>query len=243
MQPLVAVKILCSLGIPDLPYVGSKLSWISFPTSLSASVKPVFQKWLNFSVDEYRSTYILRIWVLRPLFGAFLYAVTNAVRSLSGDDDNLKASNSSLLAFGAITLQTARQASSTFSLHNIFSPFVASSQFDVSLNVSGSTSLTSDRVAICDIASLYTFKAGSTSDSSSENWDSSSHISPGVLCGSADFALVGGTGVPGDQAFIAARAATLHFLGHRGKGCNYILNDPTHNCASLQLFHFFEEPF
>ena len=47
--------------------------------------------------------------------------------------------------------------------------------------------------------------------------------------------------MPGDQAFIAARAPTLHFLGHRGKGCNYILNDATRNFASLQLFHFFEE--
>ena len=47
--------------------------------------------------------------------------------------------------------------------------------------------------------------------------------------------------MPGDRAFIAARASTLHFLGHRGKGCNYILNDPTRNFTSLQLFHFFEE--
>jgi len=71
----------------------------------------------------------------------------------------LKASNSSLLAFGAKTLHTARQAWSTFSWHNSFSFFfygffVASSQFDVSLKVSGSTSLKSDRDAICDIASL-----------------------------------------------------------------------------------------
>ena len=43
--------------------------------------------------------------------------------------------------------------------------------------------------------------------------------------------------MPGDQAFIAAQASTLRFLGHRGKGCNYILSDP----ASLQLFNFFEE--
>ena len=47
--------------------------------------------------------------------------------------------------------------------------------------------------------------------------------------------------MPGDLAFIAARASTLHFLAHRGKGCNYILNDPTCNFASLHLFHFFEE--
>ena len=47
--------------------------------------------------------------------------------------------------------------------------------------------------------------------------------------------------MPGDQAFIALRVSTLHVLGHRGKGCNYILNDPTRNFTSLQLFHLFEE--
>ena len=135
--------------------------------------------WIFFSsVDEYRNTCILNL-SLQTL-GAFLYAV-NAVRSSPSDDDFLKASNSSLLAFGAKTLHTARQAWSTFSWHSSFLFFVASSQFDVSLKVSGSTSLKSDhdRDVICDIASLYTFM-GSTSDSSSDGSDSSSCHSPGV---------------------------------------------------------------
>ena len=53
---------------------------------------------------------------------------------------------------------------------------------------------------------------GSTSDLSSDGWDSSSRHCPGVHGGSVNPVFAGGPGVPGDHALIAARASSLHFL-------------------------------
>ena len=89
----------------------------------------------------------------------------------------------------------------------------------------------SDREAICDIASLYTF-TGSTSDSSSEVSDSSSRHGPGVHGGSADSVLIGGPGVPGDQACMVEIASSLHFL------TTGTLGENERNCTKNDFFRY-----